>query len=730
MMSSKSLMSAVSLFILVFSSASYAQEVTGVLAERKGSEDLITVKLSSPLDPWTFFLKEPDRLVIDVRGAVYKQGKQQSDLDSENVSSVRWAQNSVEPLNFRVVADLKRPAEKKVSVSADGKEIYISIFGQGAAKTPAKPAEHKKQPPVLSEHKELTGTVVVEARNIQSMEETSVPKQETVISPAPAEQEAQITASRYGKEIVPSEPAKIEGFSSAGGFYVFVNGKKLDIGGNPVWSQGRLMVLAKDLFALAGYSSVYDRRARTAVFRKGDEIEARIKEGSDIMSVNGRDRQLSAPASSVRGALYVPFVSVSNMLSLKVVWDRPTRAFYAGERLTKVSWEEILGFTSVAIETSAPATTFETSFDEKLNIFVIALPGFINDLKENKISVKEDGVTGIKVLQDKGSAKVGIYMESPLAVKAFFHEGRLIAGFPAMIRKVGFTEEAGSVKIEIYSTKPVNFDPKRFRDPERIIIDVPNSLYGAEGYKEINKGGVLRVRASQFKAEPPASRIVVDTEKEFSYRTVVSDDRKYFAVIIEKAGKEIARPAKVKALAGRVIVVDPGHGGNDPGALGYSGEKTKEKDLNLATSLKLAKLLSDAGAVPLLTRDNDVFVSLQDRVEFTKKNGPDMFISVHFNLSEKRDISGTETYYYNRNSKFLADVIHRNLTFNLKRKDGGVRKVKFYVVYNNTAPSVLVEPLYLSDRQEEALAADEEWQLYIARILFEGIKQYFEAIPR
>ncbi|MFA5103650.1 MAG: N-acetylmuramoyl-L-alanine amidase [Candidatus Margulisiibacteriota bacterium] len=702
MISSKSLIAAALFFVLSFLGASYAQEITGVTAEHKGQEDLITVKFSSPLNPWTFFLKEPDRLVIDIRGAVYKEGKQQVDLNSENISSVRWAQNNINPPNFRVVADLKKKIERKVSASADGKEIYISITGQGA----------EKEPPLLIEQKNLSENIEIKARNIQSMEA------------------AQLTNSRFVKEIVPVEPTRIEGFSSVKGFSAFVNGGKLDIGRNPLWTQNRLMVPAKDFFALAGYSSVYDKTSRTAIFRKGDEVEARLMENSSVMTVNGYDRQLAVPAASFRGALYVPFVSVSNMLSLRVIWDRTSRAFYAGERLTKISWEEVLGYKSVAIETSAPLTTYETSFDGKLNVFVITLPGIIMDLKENKFPVKEDSVSGIKVLQDKGSAKVGIYMESPLVVKPFFYEGRLIAGFPNMIRKIGFTEEADFVKVEIYSTKPAEFDLKRFHEPERVVIDIPNSLYGAEGYKEINKGGVLRVRASQFKAEPPASRIVVDTEKELPIKTFISEDKKYMALMIEKPKQEVMKPAKVKALAGKVIVIDPGHGGQDPGALGCSGEKIKEKDMNLAVSLKLAKLLSDAGSVPLLTRDNDVFVSLQDRVDFTKKNNPGIFISVHFNLSEQRDISGTETYYYNDNSKFLAQVIHNNLTFNLKRKDGGIRKVKFYVVYNNTVPSVLVEPLYLSDRNEEALAADDEWQMYIARVLFEGIKQYFEVLRK
>lgn len=695
------------LAFIFFSPAVLANEIKSVAAERRGHEDVITVAMSSPSDPWAFFLKDPDRLVVDI-GGIWDRGKGHIDLDSDNIHSVRWARNSADPPNFRVVADLKRPVDKRVSLSRDGREVTITISAAGV-EVPA-----SRLP------------VMIEARDIQSMEETSAP----VVQEKPAEPRQKITASRFVREIVPAGPSKIEGFSSSGGFQVFVNGKKIDIGRAPVWSGGRLMVPAKELFFLAGFSSFYDAKARTAIFRRGDDIEVRITEGSEIMAVNGHDRRLAAPAASVRGALYVPFVSSANMISLQVAWDGRARAFYAGERLTGISWEEVLGYRSVVIETNSPVGTYETSFDDKLNVFVISLPGFIPDLKSDKIPVKEDGVDGVKVLREGSAAKIGIYMEGPLPVKLFSHDGRLVAGFPAVIRKIDFTEEADAVKVEIFSTRAVEFDLKRLREPERIIVDIPNAVYGAEGFKEINRSGVLRVRASQFQAEPPSSRVVIDTEKEMPVKTQVLDDGKRFVVHIEKPAKETPRPGKVKALAGKIIVIDPGHGGNDPGAIGISGDSVKEKDLTLATSLKLAKLLSDAGAVPLLTRDTDVYVSLQDRVEFTKKNRPHIFVSVHYNLSEKKTISGTETYYFHDNSRFLAEILHRNLTFNLKRKDGGVRKVKFYVVYNNTVPSVLVEPLYLSDRHEEAIALNEEWQLYIARVLFEGIKQYFEVTAK
>jgi N-acetylmuramoyl-L-alanine amidase len=141
-------------------------------------------------------------------------------------------------------------------------------------------------------------------------------------------------------------------------------------------------------------------------------------------------------------------------------------------------------------------------------------------------------------------------------------------------------------------------------------------------------------------------------------------------------------------------------------------------------------MLSEAGAIPLLTREEDHDLNLQSRVEFVKNNKADILVCMHYNSSFKSDISGTETYYYNPNSKLLASLVHRSMLSGLGRQDRGLSQVKFFVIYNSPVPSVLVEPVYLSDRNEERLATDSEFQEKVARSVFDGIKQYFEVLKK
>jgi len=707
--------------ILFFLSAAvFAQEILDVSFDKLKAEERISIKLSKPLDPWAFFLKNPDRLVVDIKNALWDGGLQQINVDSMNITSIRWAQNTSNPPNFRLVVDLKRTIEKKVYSSADGKTIYVSIF----SKTPEKSIDDNK--------------ITIMAKSIQTMEEKNAyvsnldtkreTQKETKEIESIYQMPQEIFSSTFTKEVPVIEKPMIEGFSSKGSFSVFVNGKKFKVPKKVVWMQGRIMLPAKEYFDLLGFDFSFDKQSKVSRFVKGDEIEVKLKTDSDEIFVNGFKKRLPVPAVLVKGILHIPFISLSNNIGLQVYWNNISRTFYVGNAIEDIFLLEEDSQPVISIKSLWPVASFEARFDEKTDLYEITFPNLILNTNEKYILVKKSDIDYIKAFQEGNAVKLKIALMAPLPLRIYPFEDKIKISFPAVIKNISFTEEADSIKFTISSNKNINFTLKRFDDPDRIVIDFENVIYQAKGYLEVNKYGVLRIRASQFKEEPPTSRVVIDTEQPLPFSYSLSEDKKQLYLYVEKQKKSLPKQETVKALVGKVIVIDPGHGGHDSGAIGLSGEHIKEKDLNLSTALKLAKLLSDAGAIPLLTRDSDVFVSLQDRVDFTKRNNPDMFISIHFNLSEKSGISGTETYYYNENSKLLAQIIHNNLTYNLKRKDGGVRKMKFFVVYKNSVPSVLVEPLYLSDQYEEAIATDTQWQSYIAKVLFVAIKQYFELL--
>jgi len=178
-----------------------------------------------------------------------------------------------------------------------------------------------------------------------------------------------------------------------------------------------------------------------------------------------------------------------------------------------------------------------------------------------------------------------------------------------------------------------------------------------------------------------------------------------------------------QSLKGKVIVLDPGHGGKDPG--GFSVHNIPEKNLTLPLARKTAAYLQAAGATVYLTRNEDRTSSLKDIVSFANQVQADIFISLHYNVFYNQDISGIETYYYNSKSQRLARTMHQSLVRGLNRKDRGLRRAAFYTIHHANMPAILIEPLYLSNGDEESLAKSPDFQNQLAYNISLGVKRYF-----
>lgn len=187
-------------------------------------------------------------------------------------------------------------------------------------------------------------------------------------------------------------------------------------------------------------------------------------------------------------------------------------------------------------------------------------------------------------------------------------------------------------------------------------------------------------------------------------------------------------PREGLSLRGKSIVLDPGHGGDDPGAFSTNG--VPEKVYTLQTAQRVARLLQDAGAAVYLTRNEDRRANLKDLVAFANRSGADLFISIHYNSIYTPKIGGTETYYYNPVSRGFAEKMHEAIVRGLKRKDHGLHRTPFYVVKNTEVPSVLLEPIYLSNPEESGLAGSASFQEELAENIVKGVKEYFRSRVR
>jgi N-acetylmuramoyl-L-alanine amidase len=181
-------------------------------------------------------------------------------------------------------------------------------------------------------------------------------------------------------------------------------------------------------------------------------------------------------------------------------------------------------------------------------------------------------------------------------------------------------------------------------------------------------------------------------------------------------------PTPTANLKGKVIVLDAGHGGTDPGA---QRGITNEKDITLSVVKYLSEFLKAQGIKVHLTRIDDTFISLQDRVDITNRTSPDAFVSVHVNAMESsNEISGLETYFQTEQSKALASDIHKNLLDTLKVPDRNIRKAKFYVINRTEVPSVLAEIGFISNHDEREKLISSDYQKQVAEGLAKGIILY------
>ncbi|QTD41114.1 N-acetylmuramoyl-L-alanine amidase [Sporosarcina sp. Te-1] len=183
-------------------------------------------------------------------------------------------------------------------------------------------------------------------------------------------------------------------------------------------------------------------------------------------------------------------------------------------------------------------------------------------------------------------------------------------------------------------------------------------------------------------------------------------------------------------LKDRIIVIDAGHGGKDPGTTKSSA---KEKEITLNVAKRVETKLKKAGASVLMTRSGDTFPSLQDRTDYAKKHYAEAFVSIHVNSASSTSAKGTEVYYdssTNPNaaeSKALAKKIHDNIIKRADMADRGVRDQRFYVIRNNNVAAVLVELGFLSNPDDfKKLTSDQYAELY-AEAIYQGLLQYYSA---
>lgn len=234
---------------------------------------------------------------------------------------------------------------------------------------------------------------------------------------------------------------------------------------------------------------------------------------------------------------------------------------------------------------------------------------------------------------------------------------------------------------------------------------------GVKADMKINKDDIVKIEQG---VDGKALKITIATNNNNS---VVKDNK------ITKSTPIITAPPKKEVIKNKVVL-DAGHGGSDYGAI---REGINEKDITLDITQRVASILKSKGYKVALTRANDTYVSLQDRVEFSENETPEIFVSIHVNSAVAVEPKGIETHYYHDYSKELARVVQNHLIKDIDTKDRGLLKSKFYVINHTTVPAILIETGFISNEEERNELVTDSRKQKTAKAIAEGIIEYIKS---
>ena len=182
-----------------------------------------------------------------------------------------------------------------------------------------------------------------------------------------------------------------------------------------------------------------------------------------------------------------------------------------------------------------------------------------------------------------------------------------------------------------------------------------------------------------------------------------------------------------QAPQGRVVVaIDPGHGGRDPGAVGIGG--LQEKQVIFPISQQVAAILREQGVDVVMTRNSDIELDLDPRVQIAERADADLFVSIHanaINLS-RPDVNGLETYYYSSAGARFARTVHDVVLRMMGMQDRRVRQARFYVLRRTSMPAILIEVGFVTGAEDIHNLRDPEWRSQMASAIARGILTHIQ----
>lgn len=457
---------------------------------------------------------------------------------------------------------------------------------------------------------------------------------------------------------------------------LFLNGKRLQPEAPPRIVNDNTLVPVRLIVEELGAKVAWDGAARKVTLVK-DDVNIQLFIDKKNVLVGGVTKTLEAAPFIDNGTTIVPLRFVAEHFGLKVNYDELTRSVSLYKQVTTVP-----GTSSPGSATPTPPASGSPTPSGAPSATPTPSPSVSPGSSAKPGATPTPSAPSEKVVQVQSikttTEQLIVQASGPLAPNFFYLTG-----------------------------------------PDRLVVDLPYAelgpalaaaKQGAEGTIASMHPDAAKIRYALNSTEPPTVRIVVDLNKKIDYNLVDTKIPGQLAIALKQARYK--------------VVLDAGHGDQDSGAV--SLHKKYEKDFTLAMVTKIAAILKQEPLIDLhLTRTDDTFVELDDRVKFANDLNASLFVSIHGNKYNPT-IRGTETYYNRDASLPLANLLHQKIVAAAGFPDRNVRNADFRVIKYTTMPAVLCEIGYLSNAQDEAEMFKEDFQNRVAAAIAAGIKQYLK----
>jgi N-acetylmuramoyl-L-alanine amidase len=566
---------------------------------------------------------------------------------------------------------------------------------------------------------------------------------------------------------------------------VIVNGQDVSLAAPPIVQSGVVMVPLPGIFEPFGTSAVWLPEERAIVISNRTRAVIRLRINDPYAVVGTERRLLPIAPVLLRDVPFIPAQAIFGLLGAWVKFDEEERALRVSSVLSGVVVQRAAGTLRLIARATGPlqAESRQLTNPDRM---VIDLRNAVFRLPDQETPLRDAGVARMRIAQFQARPPVtrivldltqpvdlrvadsptsfdltievrprGLAARSPLPAPAAAAPAAAPpaaappsppGGSPATpppaapsgdvapeppvspgpppasgeslkIMQVRVEQSTGVTRVVVEGTATMQYAVRELVDPDRLVVDLLDAVFiPVKQEIPINSAVVENVRAAQFQADPDIARVVVTLKRKVAY-----------SIAAEDAGSTLIISVTDAPLRGHAVVLDPGHGGKDPGAIGPTG--LMEKHITLDVALRVRRMLVEDGVRVILTRETDVFIELPDRPRIGRERGGTVFVSIHANANAQTTVNGSETYYLSPVSLALAQMIQDEITRALGLPSRGIKTASFVVLRENAIPSVLVELAFISHPQEEARLRDDAFRERIAAAVARGITRFLAIYP-